>query len=86
MIGRIIYDKKIIFEEKIEQMKKERRKFGKKDDDFDLEIMVEGMEDESEKGIKIDVDYSLLQKKRRKLIVEDKKGNEKYKRNMEKGD
>lgn len=57
LIGRLLYDTKLIFEDQLASLKNDSRKFGTTDDDFDFALLVDGLEAEREQGITIDVAY-----------------------------
>ncbi len=57
LIGRLLYDTKLIFEDQLATLKNDSRKFGTTDDDFDFALLVDGLEAEREQGITIDVAY-----------------------------
>ncbi len=46
LIGRLLYDTKLIFEDQLASLKNDSRKFGTTDDDFDFALLVDGLEAE----------------------------------------
>jgi len=84
LIGRLLYDTKLIFEDQLATLKNDSRKFGTTDDDFDFALLVDGLEAERE-GITIDVAYRFFSTPRRKFIVADTPGHAQYTRNMATG-
>ncbi|WP_273726001.1 sulfate adenylyltransferase subunit CysN [Brucella gallinifaecis] len=82
LIGRLLYDTKLIFEDQLATLKNDSRKFGTTDDDFDFALLVDGLEAEREQGITIDVAYRFFSTPRRKFIVADTPGHAQYTRNM----
>ncbi|MBB5700174.1 bifunctional enzyme CysN/CysC [Ochrobactrum daejeonense] len=85
LIGRLLYDTKLIFEDQLASLKSDSRKFGTTDDDFDFALLVDGLEAEREQGITIDVAYRFFSTPRRKFIVADTPGHAQYTRNMATG-
>ncbi|MBC2884257.1 sulfate adenylyltransferase subunit CysN [Ochrobactrum sp. CM-21-5] len=85
LIGRLLYDTKLIFEDQLAALKNDSRKFGTTDDDFDFALLVDGLEAEREQGITIDVAYRFFSTPRRKFIVADTPGHAQYTRNMATG-
>ncbi|MBV2142340.1 sulfate adenylyltransferase subunit CysN [Falsochrobactrum sp. TDYN1] len=85
LIGRLLYDTRLIFEDQLAALKNDSRKFGTTDDDFDFALLVDGLEAEREQGITIDVAYRFFSTPRRKFIVADTPGHAQYTRNMATG-
>lgn len=85
LIGRLLYDTKLIFEDQLATLHNDSRKFGTTDDDFDFALLVDGLEAEREQGITIDVAYRFFSTPRRKFIVADTPGHAQYTRNMATG-
>ncbi|MGB2106666.1 MAG: sulfate adenylyltransferase subunit CysN [Candidatus Puniceispirillum sp.] len=82
LIGRILYEAQILFENQIETLKKESIKSGTQGNEIDFALLLDGLEAEREQGITIDVAYRYFTTKRRKFIVADTPGHEQYTRNM----
>ena len=57
LIGRLLYDTRLVFEDQLAALRNDSRKFGTTDDDFDFALLVDGLEAEREQGITIDVAY-----------------------------
>jgi len=85
LIGRLLYDSEAILADQLEALERESKKFGTTGDDIDLALLLDGLEDERQQGITIDVAYRLFQTKRRSFIVADTPGHEQYTRNMATG-
>ncbi|MES2294557.1 MAG: sulfate adenylyltransferase subunit CysN [Pseudomonadota bacterium] len=85
LIGRLLYDTKLLFEDTLSTLEKDSRKFGTAGDDIDFALLVDGLEAEREQGITIDVAYRFFATTRRKFIVADTPGHEQYTRNMATG-
>lgn len=85
LIGRLLYDTKLIFEDQLAALEKDSRKHGTVGEDMDLALLVDGLEAEREQGITIDVAYRFFATDKRKFIVADTPGHEQYTRNMATG-
>ncbi len=85
LIGRLLYDTKLIFEDQLAALEKDSRKHGTNGDDIDFALLVDGLEAEREQGITIDVAYRFFATPKRKFIVADTPGHEQYTRNMATG-
>ena len=85
LIGRLLYDSKLIFEDHLAALAKDSRKHGTTGDDIDLALLVDGLEAERQQGITIDVAYRFFSTEKRKFIVADTPGHEQYTRNMATG-
>jgi bifunctional enzyme CysN/CysC len=82
LIGRLLYDSKLLFEDTITAMETDSRKWGTQGDEIDFALLVDGLSAEREQGITIDVAYRFFSTERRKFIVADTPGHEQYTRNM----
>ncbi len=85
LIGRLLFDTKLLFEDTLSALEKDSRKFGTTGEDMDFALLVDGLEAEREQGITIDVAYRFFATDRRKFIVADTPGHEQYTRNMATG-
>ena len=85
LIGRLLYDTKLIFEDQLATLEKDSKKHGTTGDDIDFALLVDGLEAEREQGITIDVAYRFFATPKRKFIVADTPGHEQYTRNMATG-
>ena len=85
LIGRLLFDTKLIFEDQLAALESASRKHGTLGDDIDLALLVDGLEAEREQGITIDVAYRFFSTPKRKFIVADTPGHEQYTRNMATG-
>ena len=85
LIGRLLYDTKLIFEDQLAGIEKDSKKFGTVGEDIDLALLVDGLQAEREQGITIDVAYRFFTTEKRKVIVADTPGHEQYTRNMATG-
>lgn len=82
LIGRLLYESKMIFEDHLQTLKAESSKFGTQGDRLDFALLVDGLAAEREQGITIDVAYRFFSTDQRKFIVADTPGHEQYTRNM----
>jgi bifunctional enzyme CysN/CysC len=82
LIGRLLYDSKLLFEDHLAAVEADSRKWGTQGEHLDLALLVDGLAAEREQGITIDVAYRFFSTERRKFIVADTPGHEQYTRNM----
>ena len=85
LIGQLLYESKLIFDDQLAALAADSRKFGTQGDAFDFALLVDGLAAEREQGITIDVAYRYFATDRRKFIVADTPGHEQYTRNMATG-
>ncbi len=85
LIGRLLFDTKLIFEDQLAALARDSMKHGTVGDDIDFALLVDGLEAEREQGITIDVAYRFFATDKRKFIVADTPGHEQYTRNMATG-
>ncbi|OYW23815.1 MULTISPECIES: bifunctional sulfate adenylyltransferase subunit 1/adenylyl-sulfate kinase [unclassified Sphingomonas] len=82
LIGRLLYDSKMIFEDQLAALEADSRRSGTQGDAIDFALLVDGLAAEREQGITIDVAYRFFATAKRKFIVADTPGHEQYTRNM----
>lgn len=80
LIGRLLYDSKSIFEDQLQAIETTSKKKGH--DGVDLALFTDGLRDEREQGITIDVAYRYFTTPKRKFIIADTPGHIQYTRNM----
>jgi len=85
LIGRLLYDSKMIFEDQLAALETDSKKVGTQGDEIDFALLVDGLAAEREQGITIDVAYRFFTTEKRKFIVADTPGHEQYTRNMATG-
>src|SRR5688572_30870629 len=86
LIGRLFYEAKIIYEDQLAAITKDSTKFGTTGaGEIDLALFTDGLEDERQQGITIDVAYRYFSTEKRKFIIADTPGHEQYTRNMATG-
>ncbi|QDQ96123.1 sulfate adenylyltransferase subunit CysN [Tomitella fengzijianii] len=82
MIGRLLYESKLVFEDQLSALETDSRKSGTQGANLDFALLVDGLAAEREQGITIDVAYRFFTTTKRKFIVADTPGHEQYTRNM----
>jgi bifunctional enzyme CysN/CysC len=82
LIGRLLYDSKMIFEDQLATLEADSKKVGTQGQEIDFALLVDGLTAEREQGITIDVAYRFFSTEKRKFIVADTPGHEQYTRNM----
>lgn len=85
LIGRLLHDSKMIFEDQLAAIEKDSKKSGTTGEAIDLALLVDGLQSEREQGITIDVAYRYFSTEKRKFIIADTPGHEQYTRNMATG-
>jgi len=82
LIGRLLWDSKMIFEDQLAALEVDSKKVGTQGDEIDYALLLDGLQAEREQGITIDVAYRFFSTDKRKFIVADTPGHEQYTRNM----
>lgn len=85
LIGRLLYDSHMIYEDQLEKVTKDSKVYGTTDSDFDPALLTDGLKAEREQGITIDVAFRYFSTDKRKFIIADCPGHEQYTRNMATG-
>ena len=86
LIGRLLHDTKMIYEDQLAAVKKDSVKHGTTGEGvIDLALLTDGLRAEREQGITIDVAYRYFSTDKRKFIIADTPGHEQYTRNMATG-
>lgn len=85
LIGRLLYDSKMIFEDQLAALEADSKKQGTQGQKIDFALLMDGLAAEREQGITIDVAYRFFSTDKRKFIVADTPGHEQYTRNMATG-
>lgn len=85
VLGRILYDCRQVFADQMHKVEEDSRRYGTQGDATDLALLVDGLQDEREQGITIDVAYRCFETSRRRFMVADAPGHEQYTRNMATG-
>src|SRR5437868_14649890 len=74
LIGRLLYDTKLLFEDTLASLEKDSKKFGTTGADTDFAVFVDGLEAEREQGITNDGAYGRFATGKGKAIVADTPG------------
>ncbi|MEE2641684.1 MAG: GTP-binding protein, partial [Planctomycetota bacterium] len=85
LIGRLFYDAKLMFEDQLAAIERESQTQGTTGGGFDPALFTDGLTEEREQGITIDVAYRYFSTNKRKFIIADTPGHEQYTRNMATG-
>ena len=76
LIGRLLWDTKLIFEDQLAALAVDSKKVGTQGDEIDYALLLDGLQAEREQGITIDVAYRFFSTDKRKFIVADTPGHE----------
>jgi bifunctional enzyme CysN/CysC len=85
LIGRLLYDCALILDDQLATLERESRRFGTAGQDIDFSLLLDGLEDERQQHITIDVAYRFFATPERAFVVADTPGHEQYTRNMATG-
>ncbi len=85
LLGRLLHDCGQVFADRMREVEEDSRRWGTQGDRADLALLVDGLRDEREQGITIDVAYRRFETARRRFVVADAPGHEQYTRNMATG-
>lgn len=85
LIGRLFLDAHLMFEDQLAAIKKESATHGTTGGELDPALLTDGLAEEREQGITIDVAYRYFSTSKRKFIIADTPGHEQYTRNMATG-
>lgn len=85
LIGRMLYDSKLVYEDELAKVQSDSAKQGSTGGNFDPSLFMDGLKEEREQGITIDVAYRYFSTAKRKFIIADTPGHEQYTRNMATG-
>src|ERR1700720_4041384 len=85
LIGRLLFNAELVLADQMEALERESLRFGTTGGDIDFSLLLDGLEDERQQRITIDVAYRFFATPRRSFIVADTPGHEQYTRNMATG-
>jgi bifunctional enzyme CysN/CysC len=85
LIGRLLYDTNMIYEDQLRKLEQDSVRHGTTGGRFDPALVTDGLKEEREQGITIDVAYRYFSTAKRKYIIADTPGHEQYTRNMATG-
>jgi bifunctional enzyme CysN/CysC len=82
LIGRLLIETGAVYDDQLAALRSDSEKHGTTDDAVDPALLLDGLEDERQQGITIDVAYRYFHTPKRKFIIADSPGHEQYTRNM----
>ncbi len=85
LIGRLLLEAGAIYDDQIAALHSESEKHGTAGGRIDTALLLDGLEDERQQGITIDVAYRYFTTATRKFIIADTPGHEQFTRNMATG-
>ncbi|MCL4116154.1 UNVERIFIED_CONTAM: hypothetical protein GTU68_049244 [Idotea baltica] len=85
LIGRLLFDSKMLYEDELAKIEADSKTQGAVGGEFDPSLATDGLKEEREQGITIDVAYRYFSTAKRKFIIADTPGHEQYTRNMATG-
>src|SRR5947208_12388828 len=85
LIGRLLYECGSILDDQLDALERESRRFGTTGDDLDFSLLLDGLEDERQQRITIDVAHRFFATPERAFIVADTPGHKQYTRTMATG-
>jgi bifunctional enzyme CysN/CysC len=85
LIGRLLHDCSLILDDQLATLQRESRRSGTTGGDIDFSLLLDGLEDERQQKITIDVAYRYFATDERAFAVADTPGHEQYTRNMTTG-
>src|SRR6516162_5864441 len=85
LIGRLLYDCSLVLEDQLATLERDSRRFGTNGGAVDFSLLLDGLEDERQQRITIDVAYRFFATRERAFAVADTPGHEQYTRNMATG-
>jgi bifunctional enzyme CysN/CysC len=85
LIGRLLHDCALVLDDQVAGLQRDSRRFGTTGEEVDFSLLLDGLEDERQQRITIDVAYRYFATPNRAFIVADTPGHEQYTRNMATG-
>ncbi|MFN3149976.1 sulfate adenylyltransferase subunit CysN [Bremerella sp.] len=85
LLGKLLIESKAAYEDQLAAIEKESATHGTVAGEIDPALLTDGLKEEREQGITIDVAYRYFSTAKRKFIVADTPGHEQYTRNMATG-
>ncbi len=82
LIGRILFETKNILKDQEEKLKKLSARYGTTKKKLDFALLLDGLQDEREQGITIDVAHRYINFKKQRLVFHDSPGHNQYTRNV----
>ena len=85
LIGRLLLEAGAIYDDQIAALRGDSKRHGTTGERIDTALLLDGLEDERQQGITIDVAYRYFSTSTRKFIIADTPGHEQFTRNMATG-
>ncbi len=85
LIGRLLLEAGAVYDDQLTALQRDSEKHGTTGDEIDTALLLDGLEDERQQGITIDVAYRYFSTAKRKFIIADTPGHEQFTRNMATG-
>ena len=85
LLGRLLHECRQVSDDQLRRVEEDSLRYGTQGGAADLALLVDGLQDEREQGITIDVAHRAFETPRRRFIVADAPGHEQYTRNMATG-
>jgi bifunctional enzyme CysN/CysC len=85
LIGRLLLESGAVYDDQLATLRRDSDRHGNTQGDLDTSLLVDGLEDERQQGITIDVAYRYFTTPKRKFIIADTPGHEQFTRNMATG-
>jgi bifunctional enzyme CysN/CysC len=85
LIGRLLHETGAVAEDELAALTRDSARFGNSGQTLDFALLVDGLEDEREQGITIDVAHRYFSSPHRAFVVADTPGHESYTRNTASG-
>jgi bifunctional enzyme CysN/CysC len=85
LIGRLLYECSLVPDDRLAALEGESQRFGTAGDELDFSLLLDGLEDERQQRITIDVAYRFFTTRKRAFVVADTPGHAQYTRNMATG-
>ena len=82
LLGRLIYETDNLFEDQSDYLSKLNQKFAKKDIEIDYSLLLDGLIDEKEQGITIDIAFKYFTLGKTQFTLIDSPGHKEYTKNM----
>jgi bifunctional enzyme CysN/CysC len=82
LLGKLLYETNHVYKDQYEAIKNESKKYGTHGSKADLALLIDGLQDEREQGITIDVAYRYFESPNKKFIIADTPGHKQYTKNM----
>ncbi|MBI2707930.1 MAG: adenylyl-sulfate kinase [Proteobacteria bacterium] len=87
LMGRLLFDSQLVYDDQLDALQKDTKKYSSLsgEENMDFSLLLDGLKDEREQGITIDLAYRFFQISGRRFIIADAPGHEQYTKNMAAG-